>query len=422
MKKIILISSIVFLFKFSFSQEEITVMQYNLLGYTSGTYITCNQTNNNISSKDGYIKTIAQYVKPDIMTVNEISLSSSDHDRLIKNCLNVDGITTYKKAALTNYSGSNDIINQIFYRSDKFTLVSSDALSNSLRDINIYKFKYFKKDATSNYIYLWCIVAHLKAGSYSEDAAERAEMTKSIMTYMSNSLNKGENVLVMGDFNIYSSSETAFQNLVSNSNVNIKFNDFAAWSKLYQTQSTHTSDNGCAATGGLDDRFDLILGTNCIVDGTKKVSYVANSYKALGQDGNNYNSALKTSNNTVVPVDIATALYNNSDHLPVVLKLKIETGISGIEDFSELNGIEVRFQNPTSENLKLFINNTQNYIGKLSVDIYSIIGQNFASKSINLLQGNNQLDFDLNNLKSGVYIIKFTDKDLNVQTKKLVVE
>lgn len=421
MQKIILFSILIFLSKFTFSQEEITVMQYNLLGYDSDGYITCDANNNNIDDKDSYIKTIVQYVKPDIFTVNEISTKLTDHDRIKNNCFNVDGITVYKRGTITNYSGST-ICNQIYYNSSKLTMVSSDALSNSYRDINIYKFRYYKKDNAGAYIYLHCIIAHLKAGFYEQDAIDRADMTASVMSYMDGNLSTGENVLVMGDFNLYSSSETAFQNLVSNSNVNIKFNDLGDWSKLYQTQSTHTSDNGCAATGGLDDRFDFILATNSILNGTKKVSYIANSYKALGQDGNNYNSALKTTNNTVVPVEIATALYNNSDHLPVVLKLKAEVGTSAIEDFSELNGIEVQFPNPTSKNLNLFIENTQNYKGELSIEIYSILGQNFISKKIELSQGLNQLNFNINNIKSGIYILKFTDKDLNVQTKRLVVE
>ena len=430
MQKILFISIFIFLSNFTFSQDEITVMQYNLLGYDSNDYIDCNSTNNNLDKKDSCIRIILDYVKPDIMTVNEISTLTADHDRIKTKCFNINGVTTFKRGTITNYSGSS-ICNQIYYNSAKLYMVTSDAISNDLRDINIYKFRYTKTDISGNYIYLYCIIAHLKAGTYDEDAAERAQMTSYIMSNMSNNMSAGENVLVMGDFNLYTGYEQAYQNLIANSNVNIKFFDpvdaFGDWGNnsyyaQYHTQSTHTSDNGCASTGGLDDRFDFILATNSIMNATKKVSYISNSYMALGQDGTRYNSSLNTSSNEVVPNYVAKALYDNSDHLPVVLKLKIETGASGIEEFSEFNGLEIRFKNPSSENFNLIIDNTDNYKGELSVEIYSLLGQNLFLENINIVQGLNQLNIKTNNIKAGVYILKTTDKDKKTKSCKLILE
>ncbi|MCR4847690.1 MAG: hypothetical protein K5920_02415, partial [Bacteroidales bacterium] len=55
------------------AQETITVMQYNLLqygNYQSG-FAECFETNNNTQHKDECIRTILDYVKPDIFTVCE---------------------------------------------------------------------------------------------------------------------------------------------------------------------------------------------------------------------------------------------------------------------------------------------------------------------------------------------------------------
>ena len=54
-------------------QSTITVMQYNLLqygNYASG-YADCYETNNNTQEKDEAIRTILDYVNPDILTVCE---------------------------------------------------------------------------------------------------------------------------------------------------------------------------------------------------------------------------------------------------------------------------------------------------------------------------------------------------------------
>jgi len=120
---------------------------------------------------------------------------------------------------------------------------------------------------------------HLKAGSYSSDAQTRADMTAALMNYL-NVENVTGNNLAMGDFNVYSSSEEAFQNLVNYSNAALRFydpvNQLGAWNNNgsfadYHTQSTHTNDDGCHASGGLDDRFDFNLISNEVKNDLFKV-------------------------------------------------------------------------------------------------------------------------------------------------------
>ncbi|RKX17070.1 MAG: hypothetical protein DRP35_11575, partial [Candidatus Zixiibacteriota bacterium] len=187
-------------------------MQYNLLNYGNTTSY-CSTTINNIDDKNGYLKDIIGYLKPDIFAVEEIHGTNSVVDNLLNNALNQDGRTYYQRASITNYSGS-DICNMLYFDARKFTLYSQYAISTSLRDINLYTLYYNSPDVANNNdtAFMTFILLHLKAGSYSSDAQTRADMTAALMNYLDVENATGNN-LAMGDFNVYSSSEEAFQNL-----------------------------------------------------------------------------------------------------------------------------------------------------------------------------------------------------------------
>jgi len=118
------------------AQDTVSVMQYNLLNYGNTTSY-CSTTINNIDDKNGYLKDIIGYLKPDIFVVEEIHGINSVVDNLLNNALNQDGRTYYQRASITNYSGS-DICNMLYFDARKFTLYSQYAISTSLRDINLY--------------------------------------------------------------------------------------------------------------------------------------------------------------------------------------------------------------------------------------------------------------------------------------------
>lgn len=413
--------------------DTVTVMQYNLLAYTSGTYISCNQTNNSIDDKDGYLKTILQYIKPDIFTVNEISNNSSDHDRLKANCLNVDGITYYNRAMMTN-STNSWVINELYYNSEKFELVMQDVILNDLRDINVYKLKYTSNDVDGNPIYLYCVVAHLKAGE--TETIARANMTSSIMTYLDN-LGSAANILVMGDFNLYTSTEDAYQNLISHSNSDTKLNDpvnkAGDWNNnsyyaYYHTQSTRYDYDGdsqcftedCGSGCGADDRFDFILASNSIMNGTMKISYIPSSYTTIGQDGLHYNSAIIDSpTNTSAPTEVINALYNNSDHYPVSLKLFIdaENPLTS-NNYKKIEEANIyAWPNPAKEilNFSLVNNNTNSHI-----NIYNSQGQLIDNLKID--SGDENIEYNISKYCSGIYFYSLETATSKITKKFIVVK
>ncbi|OFX16389.1 MAG: hypothetical protein A2033_18590 [Bacteroidetes bacterium GWA2_31_9] len=431
MKKIYIIALILLTFSIAFSQDTITVMHYNLLGYSTS-YISCNQTNNNIDTKEAGIKLIIKDVMPDIFTTNEFGDEMTYVNRMKNNVLNTNGITYYSNSTYQSETNTS-IINMLFYNSNKFSIVLEQNIVHSVpsvRKTKIIKLKYLSANPNDN-IYIICILAHLKAGSYQEDIDDRETMTNEINNWLTANYNTSGNYFIMGDFNTYTSSEPGFQNLVANTNSNIKFNDPintpGDWNNSYtyrniHTQSTHADDNGCAAPGGMDDRFDFILMSNPVKDGSLKVAYANNTYKAYGQDGYHYNKSINDGANGVVSANISDALYTVSDHLPVTMKIVMNPTV-GVEKIISTSGLTFNYTNPLSSgNLDLNIVNNSNYFGNVRVEICSIIGQTVNSGNYELSNGLNHFSIDLSNVKSGIYLIKITDKFNGRNTQKLIIK
>ena len=98
-------------------QDTLNVVHYNLLNYGNITSY-CHNGNNNINDKDAYLKTIINYLKPDIFTVNEISKSESIHQHLLDQVLNTSGVDYYEKANFVKIAES-DLVNMLYYNKDK---------------------------------------------------------------------------------------------------------------------------------------------------------------------------------------------------------------------------------------------------------------------------------------------------------------
>lgn len=344
--------------------ETLTLMQYNLTYYgnTGPSFINCDNVTNSTADKNGYLTTIINDVLPDVFGVNEVGNNINYVNEILNNVLNTNGRSYYKNAVM---NGSGDIINMLYYNSNKLQLYSEDAIIRNLdgsfitRHIDVHTLYYKDPNLASgaDTVFMTFIVAHLKAGSSTDDLNARDEATKAVMNYLENTGVKGY-CFFMGDLNSRSSNEAAIQHLVDYTAANLNFvdpiNQLGDWqSSAYadiHTQSTRSNDDngGCFSTGGMDDRFDLILMTQQMEFSTAKVQYMPGTYKAYGQDGNAYNSSLRISNNSVVSSTIAQALYDMSDHLPVVMDIGIypnNSGVTGQLDIKD-DFIEVNYSNP----------------------------------------------------------------------------
>lgn len=289
------------------------IMTYNLLNYPGSTG----------SSREPSYRTIIDAVNPDIVVCQEV-LQSTGANNFLSNVLNYSA----SNYSMATFIDGYDTDNSLYYKSAKFQFISNTAISTSLRDINQFLLKHI---ASGDSLYIYSV--HLKAGNTSSDETQREGEVDDLRA-VTDAFPAGKYFLVCGDFNIYSGSETAYQKMVTNgSNANGKFNDLlslsGSWNNssyaIHHTQSPRTTSFGGGATGGLDDRFDMLLFSTAITQ-TGGFDIVPNTYKAFGNDGQHYNQALNTPPYTMYSSTIASALHDASDHLPVVVTFTHTSG------------------------------------------------------------------------------------------------
>jgi len=171
--------------------------------------------------------------------------------------------------------------------------------------------------------------AHLKSGTTVADRENRALQT-SVMRANADALGNVHTIFA-GDFNMQNNQEQGWLNLVTGAGAGLAidplnptnaaqtWNNNAAFASIH-TQSTRTSstpDGDGGATGGMDDRFDVQLSSAPFHDG-EGLSYIANSTRAFGNDGQHFNLAINASPTIPLGATVANALWDASDHLPVV--------------------------------------------------------------------------------------------------------
>jgi PKD repeat protein len=329
--------------------DDIRIMNANLLRYPD-----CKAPGDDIGGcnaviKNGYLKTILGYIQPDIFGVNEMDADEANGTLLLDGALNVDGVTKWKKAAYDHPTAS-PISNMLFYNSEKFTLFSQEAITVSgQRETNLYTLYLNSPElaTTKDTIFLHMVQSHLKAGACvfgppggdPQNCLDRDEIAQAIMERINAKVSADgrRNYIIMGDFNLYSPTELAYQTLTNyTTNPAINFvdplNATGEWSgnkdfAFTHTQATRVSstalgDNG--GSGGMDDRFDFILASNNIITGADSIEYINGTYSAYGNDGNRFQKDLNTVYSSTVPQDVMDAMYFNSDHTPVIADFKLK--------------------------------------------------------------------------------------------------
>lgn len=417
MKYLFITAFLIFTTTNFFSQTPIIrTLQYNLLYYGLDDY-GCTSSNNNVADKTNYLKTLISEYEPDIFSVNEINASTNIHDYLLANVFTYNGYNSYHRGSV---KGSY-LTSQVFYNGITIKLKSENEIYANPRNIFEYKFYYNSPDlANGDTVYFSYFVAHLKAGDDATDEDKRADATYNLMNYINSK--QIDNFILAGDLNLYSSNEDAYSYLIDNSNFDYYFDDpgiAGNWHENesyadYHTQSTFYSSNGCSVAGGLDDRFDFILFSQAIENGTNDMNYVNNSFSTLGQDGNHFNSSVSWQGNSSVSSDILEVLENCSDHLPILAEFSINQTIAETDELS--HAPEKPFSLINNKNI-LQISSSNKSIDYFDVYIYDISGK------IIMLQSNkvSKTAIDLNALNKGLYLVKITTIDNISQTEKVII-
>jgi len=290
------------------------ILTYNLLNY---------EDENN--REDDYVM-ILDLVEPDLIIAQEI-IGQTGYSHFKSDVLDVLEPNIWSSAPFTNQSAQQDIA--LYYKSNIFTFVGTNvvytAQSSGTRDVIEWVMLHNLSGVEFN-VY----GVHLKASSGSSNANQRLQETTILRNHLNN---LAPNFFIVGgDFNIYSnnsSSEPAFDMLTSSSDDNDgqmfdpinrigHWHNNSSYSDVH-TQSPRTSSFGGGANGGMDDRFDWLFVSQSILDQDSPMQYVEGTYWAVGNDGNHFNDAINDGNNNSVSEEIADALHDASDHLPVYM-------------------------------------------------------------------------------------------------------
>jgi endonuclease/exonuclease/phosphatase family metal-dependent hydrolase len=291
-----------------FAQEYATVMTYNILNYPG--------SDSNIRNPE-FIK-IVEAVQPDILVVQEI-LSQSGVDEFLTDVLDA---SKYNAGTFIN---GTDTDNAILYNDSLFTFLSNTPISTALRDINQFKVVH---NFTLDTLYIYSL--HLKASQGNDNEAKRLAEVNNLRTVTDN-LSASSYFIVLGDFNIYRSTEPAYAKLLNQSNTGYVLDPINAPGEWHNnssfasihTQSPRVTQFGGGANGGMDDRFDMILISQSIMN-NGGIDYVSGTYTTYGNDGAHFNQAINVQPNSAVSEEIADALHDASDHIPVYLTLQFE--------------------------------------------------------------------------------------------------
>jgi hypothetical protein len=270
-------------------------------------------------------------MKPDVLVVQEMT-SQAGVDTFRDGVLNASQPGLFSSVPFNN---GPDTDNGLFYKSSKVVFLGATYIPTALRDIAEYRFKTINSPDT-----IRAFSVHLKANQ--SDTLARLDEATILRNYL-NALPPGSKFFVVGDFNTYYSSEPALVKLLEsevNNNGRCKdpLNSVGNWHsniafKSIHTQSPRVRAFGGGSTGGMDDRFDLML-----ISYTMDQHIIPSSYTTYGNDGNHFNDSINRLPNTAVPDSVANGLHYASDHLTIFAKYVFGSSPAGNQIVSVNSG------------------------------------------------------------------------------------
>lgn len=241
---------------------------------------------------------------------------------------------SYSAGTYTNHNENGVAGAQaMFYRGDmleEITAGHADIYTGAGREADRWKLKLAGYDSPHAVFYIYS--AHLKASQGSDNEQIRLEGVIALRDN-ADSLPDGTHIIFAGDMNFYDNDEPGYQRFLS-AGVAQAFDPLGSGSwtgptnAFKHSQSPRADTSGGLVGGGLDDRFDFQLSTAEMQDG-EGLALIEATCRSLGNDGNHYDLAINSGNNTYYPADIprsnalADALHEASDHLPVVVDHQI---------------------------------------------------------------------------------------------------
>lgn len=391
------------------AQQQATVMSYNVLNFPTG----------NIAGREDTLRQLINYIEPDIFLIQELKNDSGL--QLILNESFSDLSANYAATTFlpqqSNPASGWKLQQAMVYNSDMFGLSDEGYVMTEVRDLNKYKLYY--KDSTlaqgADTVFLYVFVMHLKSSQGTSNVEARLGMAQAL-TLHQQYMPAGANTIVAGDFNIYTSDEPAYQELLDPTNPIIledpidspgDWNSSSFEPKNILTQSTRSSQIfGDGAGGGLDDRFDFILLSEFMLEPWNTITYEPNSYHAMGNTGTCYNQSITDCSGGIWSDEILQSLYFMSDHLPVVLELNFGIGTVGLGQ-SKLQEPSIWFENGV---LQSYWPQDE----KVRISITDLLGRTRFTEEVKCVKGANRFELPMFVGKRELYLVRISSE--NYQT------
>jgi hypothetical protein len=304
--------------------HALRLVDYNLTNYPSVL----------LAQRQPNFRTVVGPLGADVIGSQELQ-SQAGVDSFLTNVLNVLEPGLWLAAPFVN---GNDTDNALFYKPSKVQFLGGWAwyppeppgVPANLRLVNCYRLKPVGYSDASTELRIYS--QHLKASTGSANVNRRFYEATGIRDTM-NAMPPGTHAILLGDFNIYASSEPAFQKFFENQadndgrlydplNAVGTFNS-AGFAPIHTQCPCLTCPAGSGFSGGgLDDRFDMFLPTYNMNDGQGLELLVA-TYKPVGNDGLHYNLNINDPPTIPEGAAYANALWNASDHLPIRVDIQL---------------------------------------------------------------------------------------------------
>jgi exonuclease III len=312
------------------------------------------------ATQDPNFRTVFIQANADVLAAQELNTSQGATD-FLNNVLNVAEPGQWALAAWQSLQGSPLEGGAVFYKPAKVS-VTDISTTNDGGPRLVYRCIVKPVGYTSIQSWVRLYSVHFKAGgpATTDSTTRRTEGT--LLRNAVNLINTGlfgPNFLICGDTNIYGAYEGCYQRLTENQADNdgrckdplvgtapgiggISANwhtnsNFALWDS--QSPCFDATDclggAGGFTSGGMDDRFDLMLAAYSLFDGTG-LEYVPapnvfdGSYPyQFANDGQHFNQRIDGGGfNNAVPFAVAQALHGASDHVPTLITIAVPAKVS----------------------------------------------------------------------------------------------
>jgi hypothetical protein len=379
----------------------------------------------------------------DVLLLQEQNSASSNTQSFVNYLNSVYGAGTYARGVVNGGPPTSGIRQTIVYRTQSVDLLAENAFGNTIstpqnpaQERQTLRFQ-LRPDGYGSSADFYAYNSHYRADTSANDQAQRAAEATTIRTHPtlgSDALGDGAHALFVGDYNMRSSSEAAFQTLIAPGpgQANDPIDRLGTWNNDSMFADVHTQSpctSGCGAGSGLDDRFDFQLVTGELLDG-EGLSYIPGSYHAFGNNGSTFNMNINERNasnqlintyefngvTSFTRAQILDALRNATDHLPVVADYQLPSVLQAVAA-----EVPTMLQLGQEFNLAVTVNNAANVMSVNGADEldYSLIAAGDVSGSflnqmdLALGSGNTHLvalDTSTPGMKSGTITITSTSQ------------